>query len=262
MKIELSQPFAANGKVDEFDIKQMKKALNRLGYYQPYEKVGITGIADMGVFDALKAFQKDHGLTATGSAKPDDETVRALNKEASKTPDGKYIWRTVEDEKVRQGHAEFNRTVRNWSDEPDPGEEFNCRCWAEPYEENEVYDPPIRPVYPELFLIPALRAKSALNLLELSASKIIQSINRTKIKMDDTRSWPEPPARGKLQEGLPSRQKPRMRGEKSLYDEKGGEWRYAREDKYHNPHWDYKESPSSSWKNIPINDKPILKNGR
>ena len=41
MKIELSQPFAANGKVDEFDVKQMKKTLNRLGYYQPYEKVGI-----------------------------------------------------------------------------------------------------------------------------------------------------------------------------------------------------------------------------
>lgn len=132
MKIELAQPFAANGKVDEFDVKQMKKALNRLGYYQPYEKVGITGIADMGVFNALKKFQKDRGLTATGSAKPDDETVRAINKEASKTPEGQYIWRTVEDEKVRKGHAEFNRTIRDWSDDPDPGEEFNCRCWAEP----------------------------------------------------------------------------------------------------------------------------------
>lgn len=135
MKIELSQPFAANGKVDEFDVKQMKKALNRLGYYQPYEKVGITGISDMGIFDALKAFQKDHGLTATGSAKPNDETVRVLNKEASRTPEGQYIWRTVEDEKVRQGHAEFNRTVRYWSNDQDPGEEFNCRCWASPVDE-------------------------------------------------------------------------------------------------------------------------------
>lgn len=93
MKIELAQPFAANGKVDEFDVKQMKKALNRLGYYQPYEKVGITGIADLSVFDALKAFQKDHGLSATGTAKPDDETVQAINKEASKSPDGQYIYR-------------------------------------------------------------------------------------------------------------------------------------------------------------------------
>lgn len=83
MKIELSQPFATNSKVDEFDVKQMKKALNRLGYYQPYEKVGITGIADMEVFDALKVFQREHGLSATGSAKPGDETVQRLNEEAS-----------------------------------------------------------------------------------------------------------------------------------------------------------------------------------
>lgn len=135
MKIEFSQPFAANGKVDEFDVMQMKKVLNRLGYYQPYEKVGITGIADIGVFDALKAFQKDHGLSATGTAKPDDETVQVLNKEASKTPEGRYIWRTVEDEKVRNTHAEYNRTVRDWNDDPDPGQEFNCRCWASPIDD-------------------------------------------------------------------------------------------------------------------------------
>lgn len=92
----------------------------------------MTGIADVGVFDALKAFQKDRGLAITGSAKPEDETVRALNKEASKTPEGQYIWRTAEDDKVRKGHAEFNRTTRDWSDDPDPSEEFNCRCWAEP----------------------------------------------------------------------------------------------------------------------------------
>ena len=38
MKLELSKPFASNGAVDEFDVRQIKKALNRLGYYQPFEK--------------------------------------------------------------------------------------------------------------------------------------------------------------------------------------------------------------------------------
>ncbi len=137
MKIKLSRPFAANGKVDEFDVKQMKKALNRLGYYQPYEKTGITGIPDADVFAALKAFQKDHSLSANGAAKPDDETIRALNKETSKTPEGQYIWRTVEDDRVRNSHAEFNRTIRKWSDVLNPGEEFNCRCWAEPVNQIE-----------------------------------------------------------------------------------------------------------------------------
>ena len=41
MKIELKLPFAANSSVDDFDVRQMKKALNRLGYYQPNEKTGI-----------------------------------------------------------------------------------------------------------------------------------------------------------------------------------------------------------------------------
>ena len=41
--------------------------------------------------------------------------------------------------------------MRDFAEHPDPGEEFNCRCWAEPIEEG------IRPVYPELLLIPLLR---------------------------------------------------------------------------------------------------------
>ena len=44
MEIKLSKPFAANSGVDEFDTRQIKKALNRLGYYKPYKETGITGI--------------------------------------------------------------------------------------------------------------------------------------------------------------------------------------------------------------------------
>lgn len=131
MKIKLSRPFSGSNQVDEFDVKQVKKALNRVGFYVPYEKTGITGIPDAAVFTALKEFQKTHGLRATGAAKPEDETIRALNREAAKTPEGSYIWHTVGDDHVRPSHAELNGTVREWADSPDPGEEFNCRCWAE-----------------------------------------------------------------------------------------------------------------------------------
>ena len=82
MKIKLSKPFAANSAVDEFDVRQIKKALNRLGYYQPYEKTGITGIPDAAVFEALKAFQKDQGLRPTGTARPGNETVTKPGSEA------------------------------------------------------------------------------------------------------------------------------------------------------------------------------------
>jgi peptidoglycan hydrolase-like protein with peptidoglycan-binding domain len=131
MKIKLQKPFARNSKVEEYDVRQIKKALNRLGYYAPLESTGITGIPDAAVFQALKTFQQDQSLPATGTAKPGDETVIALNRQAAKTPDGSYIWRTVEDDKVRSAHVQYNRQIREWADAPDPSEEFNCRCWAE-----------------------------------------------------------------------------------------------------------------------------------
>ena len=59
--------------------------------------------------------------------------------------------------------------------------------------------------------------------------------------LTDTSTWPIPPVRGPLTEGLPSRSKPRNRGEKSLYDSHGGEWRPHKPDYYHpKGHWDYK----------------------
>jgi SPP1 gp7 family putative phage head morphogenesis protein len=120
------------------DVRLIKKALNRLGYYIPYAKVGITDIPDQAVFDALKKFQSDKGLRATGTAKPGDATITALNTETAKTPEGYYIWRTVGDNKVRDAHAALNGTVRSWGDTPEPGTEFNCRCWAEAIEEEKL----------------------------------------------------------------------------------------------------------------------------
>ncbi len=140
MPIVLSKPFTRNNNVDAYDVSQMKKALNRLGYYQPLETTGITPIPDAAVFDALKTFQIDYHLPTTGIAKPDDDTLDALNDAIYKTPEGSYVWRTVEDGKVRINHANYNRTVRVWSDSPDPGEDFNCRCWAEPVKEIIIPD--------------------------------------------------------------------------------------------------------------------------
>ena len=132
MEIELSKPFAANSKVDEYDTRQIKKALNRLGYYFPYEKVGITGIPDNETFTALKSFQQDYDLEPTGTTKPGDKTVNALNTAIAKPQKGQYIWHTVHDSRVRKSHAALDGEVRDWNDSPMPGEEPGCRCWAEP----------------------------------------------------------------------------------------------------------------------------------
>lgn len=132
MYFVLSGPFAAGVTVKDVDIRRMKKALNRLGYYQPPHDTGITGQADRSVFEGLKAFQRAQGIMPTGRAVPGDETTQRLNKSGKKPRKGYYIWRTMGDTRVRPSHAALNGTVRRWDDSPDPGEEINCRCWAEP----------------------------------------------------------------------------------------------------------------------------------
>jgi hypothetical protein len=99
---------------------------------------GITDIPDSAIFAALKKFQKDFGLAVTGIMNPDDAILRLLNLEIAKTPKGQYIWRTVNDGKVRKNHAVLSNTIRAWSDSPDPGEDFGCRCWAEHLSDKKV----------------------------------------------------------------------------------------------------------------------------
>ncbi len=48
---------------------------------------------------------------------------------------GLYVWRTQADSKVRKEHAERHGYIFKFEDPPigsHPGENFNCRCWAEP----------------------------------------------------------------------------------------------------------------------------------
>ncbi|MDJ0628920.1 MAG: phage minor head protein [Rhodobacter sp.] len=47
----------------------------------------------------------------------------------------RYIWRSRDDAKVRDSHAEYDDRVFRWDDPPaggHPGEAHNCRCHAEP----------------------------------------------------------------------------------------------------------------------------------
>ena len=49
-----------------------------------------------------------------------------------------YIWRTVGDERVRDTHEEVDGQYFSWDSPPSetddnhPGEDYQCRCWAEP----------------------------------------------------------------------------------------------------------------------------------
>ena len=136
MTITLRGPFAADTGVAEDDARAIKVALNHLGYYQPLPKVGMNGIPDRGSFAALKKFQKDQGIRATGTAKPGDETIQKLNQaiKAQAKRGENYIWRTMMDSLVRPDHWVREGVIFSCGNPPEggaPGEDHNCRCYAE-----------------------------------------------------------------------------------------------------------------------------------
>lgn len=47
----------------------------------------------------------------------------------------RYIWRSQDDAKVRDSHAEYDDQMFRWDEPPaggHPGQAHNCRCYAEP----------------------------------------------------------------------------------------------------------------------------------
>jgi SPP1 gp7 family putative phage head morphogenesis protein len=78
-------------------------------------------------------------------------TPIALSLKAEEHPTTHYIWRTAGDGKVRAAHAANEGRIFAWDNPPPtghPGEDFNCRCTAEPFYGHVINDPPIEPVYP------------------------------------------------------------------------------------------------------------------
>lgn len=81
---------------------------------------------------AQKAIEK-----AAASARLEVTTANSLlSRERQVSIDlQRYTWRTCRDDRVRASHAQLDGTVQLWSDAPSvghPGEDYNCRCWAEP----------------------------------------------------------------------------------------------------------------------------------
>jgi SPP1 gp7 family putative phage head morphogenesis protein len=54
----------------------------------------------------------------------------------------RYTWRTVGDERVRESHSQNDGKVFSWNSPPEgtghPGDDFQCRCYAEPVFEDLV----------------------------------------------------------------------------------------------------------------------------
>lgn len=69
-----------------------------------------------------------------------------LADDMNENPEDYYIWRTEKDDRVRGKHAEREGKIFNWHIPPEgghPGEDYNCRCWAEPYRPERYKDKPM-----------------------------------------------------------------------------------------------------------------------
>ena len=49
-----------------------------------------------------------------------------------------YIWHTQGDDKVRSSHEELDGTIHSVDEGIFPGEDYNCRCWAEEISDEEA----------------------------------------------------------------------------------------------------------------------------
>ncbi len=116
----------------------------------------------------------------------------SLKAAAPERPATHYIWRTRGDTKVRASHAANNGKVFAWDNPPPtghPGEDYNCRCTAEPYYGFVINDPPIEEVYPELLLLPWLRIPRILNAWRLWALGRRESREWTLAKFKSDKRW-------------------------------------------------------------------------
>ena len=142
-------PLGRYSYADEGDIHVLKTALNRLGYYTPDPRIGYDDERNANLFDAIQSFQRGHNLKENSYLMPFDETVRALDAELkSQDLAGRYVWRSVHDVRVRDAHAAREGQIFTWGNPPEgghPGEDYNCRCWAEvlPVPEKKPIHPPI-----------------------------------------------------------------------------------------------------------------------
>ena len=71
---------------------------------------------------------------------PNPKIIEIVKDDMKRHEEDYYIWRTEGDDKVRDAHAAREGHIYNWHIPPEgghPGEDYNCRCWAEPYKPHE-----------------------------------------------------------------------------------------------------------------------------
>lgn len=142
MQLKLSRRVSRDTEAMPDDVRMLKKALNRLGYYLPDKKFGITKIADAEMIEALKRFQTNHGLKSDGIALPDSETLQKLNAALAEKSRARLQWHCVKDGSSCAACIAFDGRIVSTEEADTPGCPGTCRCWVGSIKEKmvSIYD--------------------------------------------------------------------------------------------------------------------------
>lgn len=110
-------------------------------YLDQVERLIVSGVAEGRRWEDLAVEIEDRFDVAESSAQliARDQVGKAYGaiNEVRQTELGieGYVWRTVQDQRVRDEHRALEGQHFSWDDPPEdghPGEPVSCRCWAEP----------------------------------------------------------------------------------------------------------------------------------
>lgn len=85
-RFALRSPLGTDHVAEPDDILDAKHALRALGYYRTIDGSEPGAWVDNGLFDGIKAFQRDNGLKVDGFMRPGGETERAMNAALEEAP--------------------------------------------------------------------------------------------------------------------------------------------------------------------------------
>ncbi len=119
-----------------------------------------------------KAFNKKESLANQVGERIAAEVIRLNNNVTQRLDQQRqrrfgienYIWRSSDDGRVRSSHADNDDQIFRWDSPPatgHPGQDYGCRCTAEPIVPvlySGEPDLPLEPVYPVYYFIVATRA--------------------------------------------------------------------------------------------------------
>jgi SPP1 gp7 family putative phage head morphogenesis protein len=131
-----------SGLVDEFSRENVR-LIESIGaeFFGQIEEVTQAGVREGRRPEAIaRDIEERYGVSRSRAKLIARDQVAKLNGDITKARQEelgitKYVWRTSQDERVREEHAELDGQEFSWSDPPavgHPGQDFQCRCWADP----------------------------------------------------------------------------------------------------------------------------------